>query len=236
MKVPVLWVSWHDDILARRYADQGLLEALFSRELWTPPDALEFEHREIRGDFPDVDGAIVILPARHHIGGDDVTRFLAELDKLKWSLVILSGDEEWAFPWFLVKETETRKVWIMQPRPEHAHLSGLIPGGWYPGTREGIARNHPTAPQKTLEWFFAGQVTHERREACATALRRLSGGFLFETAGYLQGMPPNRVHGPPGLCQGRSVPIWSDDGGHRAAPRSHGGRVRARGRHGDPSR
>lgn len=43
-------------------------------------------------------------------------------------------------------------------------------------------------PEKTLDFFFGGQVTHVRRQECAAALRALPGGHLHETAGYLQGM------------------------------------------------
>lgn len=192
MTVPVLWVSRHPEILARGYADQGLFEAILDRSLWRPPGALEFEHHEVRGDFPDGDGALVVLPARHHASPEDVAWFKAQLDRLSWSVVLLSGDEEWVFPWREIPETETRRVWVMQPIPEQAHLSGRIPGGWYPGTHEGVGWEGE--PRQVFSgWFFAGQITHERRQQCADVLRALrdadpKSGHLIETEGYLQGI------------------------------------------------
>lgn len=188
--VPVLWCSRHPEILARFYADQGFAEAVLAREIWTPPDALVFEHYEVRGDFPDVEGALVLINCRTHADRSDVQWFLEQLDRLEWSVVILCGDEEWVFPWRAVRQTERRRVWVMQPRPEHAECAGLIPGGWYPWTRDCLKDCEREADERPLDWFFGGQVTHVRRQQCAAALRKLPmhRSYLYETAGYLQGM------------------------------------------------
>lgn len=192
MNADCLWVSWHDDILARGYADQGMFEKILDRTLWTPQFLLTFIHHEVRGDFPDVEGALVMLPARHHASDEDVERLKRELDKLKWCLLFLCGDEEWTFPWAEFPETPTRKVWIMQPRPEHTHLSGLFPGGWYPNTRSWIVK-----PARRLhDIFFAGQVRdNSERILAVKAIRQLSKRFstlVHETQGYMQGWPRDR--------------------------------------------
>lgn len=191
MIVPVLWVSRHPEILARGYADEGFLEAMLDRSVWTPPDPISFEHLEVRGDFPDVAGVFVVLPARHHTSEEDVTWFLDQLDRLEWSVVLLAGDEAWEFPWERVKESPTRRVWTMQPIPPHARLSGMIPGGWYPGTDVVMAAERDQADARPLDWFFAGQVTHERRKLCVEQLEMLpqDRAVLHQTEGYLQGMP-----------------------------------------------
>lgn len=187
--IDVLWVSRHPDtVMARGYADEGLLDELLSGTLWRIP--FEFRHHEVLGEiWPDVDGAIVVLPARHHAHPDDVSWFRERLDTLRWSLVVLAGDEEWTFPWQEIPETDSRKVWIMQPRPEHAHLSGLIPGGWSPGTREAFRRFRDEADERLFDWSFAGQVTHRRRQDCVAILKRLPNGRIVETEGYMQGIP-----------------------------------------------
>lgn len=195
MNVPVLWCSRHPDILARGYADQGLIEAILARDLWTPPDAMTFTHHEVRGDFPDVEGALVLINCRTHASNRDVQWLQEQLGRLSWAVVILCGDEEWVFPWRAVRENAGRRVWVMQPRPEHAGLSGLIPGGWYPWTRELLKPCAREASERPLDWFFGGQVTHGRRQACAEALRGLGGGYLYETAGYLQGMDHDEYMG-----------------------------------------
>lgn len=192
MNVDVLWVSLHDDVLARGYADQALIEAMFDRTLWRPPRALTFEHHEVRGDFPDVDGAVVVVPYRHH--HDDTAWLREQLDRLAWSVLMLVGDEEWDGPWRdLMPRDETQRVWIMQPQPEHAeHASVMLPCGWYPGTREGLTAGRDARSERSLDWFFGGQVTHPRREQMARVLRRMRPpwrGRLIETEGYMQGVP-----------------------------------------------
>lgn len=189
--VPVLWVSRHPEILARGYADEGFLEAMLARSVWTPADPITFEHHEVRDDFPDVEGAFVVLPARHHADDDDVDWFVGQLERLTFAVVLLAGDEAWEFPWERVNETATRRVWTMQPIPAHARLSGVLPGGWYPGTDEAMADEEKQAGERPLDWFFAGQVTHERRRLCVDQLRVMTNErtVLHETEGYLQGMP-----------------------------------------------
>jgi len=183
--VPVYWLSRHEDTLARGYADQGLLEALLDRSLWRPPAAVDFDHHEFVGNgtlLPEGEGGVVIINARSHT--KDVRWLSLQLRRLPWVLLLLCGDEEWGFPW---QELRHRRmvIYAMQPRPEHRGL-GLLPGGWYPGTRERLRLHQHTARARPLDWFFAGQVTHERREACAEQLRQLPGGELYETDGYLQ--------------------------------------------------
>lgn len=203
MKIPVFWISWHDDVLARGYADQGFLEEVFDKKVWQMP-GIEFIHHEIRGNLPEIDGAIVMMPCRHHT--KEVDRFVGELDKLKWSIVFLCGDEEWNFPWDRVKETPTRKVWTMQPIPEHINLSGMVPGGWYPKTRDYIKANGFIKDRK-YDFMFAGQVTHIRRELCAMELRKMTNGFLHETQGYMQGIPREEYFEK--MCNSKVVPCPS---------------------------
>lgn len=186
--VPVLWCSRHDDILARGYADQGLFEAILDRSVWRPQDPIVFEHLEVRGDFPDVDGALVVINCRTHASPEDVEWFTAQLDRLAWSVVILCGDEEWVFPWRKVTRTDRRRVWIMQARPEHAECDGFLPGGWYPNTPDHLKAAGD--PDREHDWFFGGQITHERRQQCAAVLRDLPGGALVETTRYLEEVVP----------------------------------------------
>lgn len=202
MTIPVIWVSRSTAILSRGYADQGFWDAMLGGVIWTPPGAFAFEHFVDVGRpgspdpevFPAVAGAVVVVPARHHTSPEDVSWLLAQLDRLSWYLVLVSGDEEAAFPWQRIPRTERRKVWVMQPRPEHAgRVDGMLPGGWYPGTREAITAHAPTDGRRALDWFFGGQVTHSRRQECAAVLRGLhldrpQRSALIETDGYMRGV------------------------------------------------
>lgn len=200
--VPVLWVSRHPDrAMARGYADQGLLEAMLNRSLWTPPDPVVYEHHEVVGDdWPDVGtGAVVVLPARHHADPDDVRWFRRRLNRLRWHLVILAGDEEWTFPWQEVPERQHRRVWTMQPIPAHAALSGLLPGGWYPDTDRLLATEQASdyVAERPLDFMFAGQITHERRVQAEAAMRAADThgrADISGTTGYLQEALPRPLY------------------------------------------
>lgn len=230
MTVPVLWVSRHDDILARGYADQAMLEAIFDRSLWSSPNALEYEHIELVGIEAEhfaskvrgqgFDGAVVVLPSRHHV--DDVDWFVAQLDELDWSVVLLTSEEEWLFDWRKVYDPadapENRRLWVWQPRPEHENVNATMPCGWYPGTREALATAGDKARERPLDWFLGCQVTHVRRtEAVEAAIHRTKQpGLLIQTQGFMQGVPFDeyvRHHaeakvspcpsGPESLCTAR---------------------------------
>lgn len=47
-------------------------------------------------------------------------------------------------------------------------------------------------PSKPLNFFFAGQITHARREQMAEQLRDMEGGRLIETKGFTEGLPPEK--------------------------------------------
>ena len=144
MRVPVLWCSHHADILARGYADQGFLEAMLDRSVWSPPDAVTFDHHEVREDFPCTRcGRGHQLPHPCQPEGT-LSGSRGNWDRLDWAVVLLCGDEEWVFPWQEVPETERRKVWVMQARPEHAHLSGFLPAAGTPAPPTTCAT--PTQP------------------------------------------------------------------------------------------
>lgn len=194
--VPVLWVSLHDEILARGYADQGFLEAVLARDVWNPSDALSFHHVEIHDRATNFEpratnGAVVVFNGRSHASPEDVAWLRWFVDSLDWSVVLICGDEEWDFPWREIPQTDRRRVYAMQARPEHVDAGlGMIPGGWYPETHELLEPRREQAELRPFDWFFAGQVTHERRQECVRELRELGNGFLVETERYLEeGIP-----------------------------------------------
>jgi hypothetical protein len=210
--VPVLWVSRVAGVLARGYADQGLLEAVMARDVWTPPGALTFDHRlVVESDFPDdVDGAIVVISPRHHV--EDAPWLNEQIQRLDWSVLILCSDEEWAFPWWKMHRDDRHKLWISQPRPEHSSADFLFPCGWYPQTRELLAETSEPGQARDLLWFFAGQVTHIRRWLMEEALAQssLDGdvGVFAKTDGYMQEAIPRRFYFE-NMAKARTVPCPS---------------------------
>lgn len=184
--IRVVWVSYKQpDIIARGYWDHGLLERIFDRRIWTPVGAHEYTHYTDFGDVPEGEGAVVVVPAQHH--HDQVKRLNRDLARLSWCLLILTGDECALFPWRSIIHPNLR-LWIMTPRPETHADSGarFIGEGWHVDTPDVIA-TIPLDAERT-DWFFAGQVTHQRREECVAALKDVPNGELIETPGFTQGL------------------------------------------------
>lgn len=170
----VLWISYHQpEILHRGYWDQALLETTF--------DKVNFNHHEsVDNKFPELEegkGAVVVINGRTHV--EDVDRLNTDIAKLRWILLVVSGDEEATFPWQDVKHPMMR-LWVQLPRMNvHNDVSYKLPNGYRPTTRKILAELGQQ--ERTLDWFFAGQINHDRREQCVAELRKLPNGELTET-------------------------------------------------------
>lgn len=194
----VVWVSYHEGISHVDYFDHGQIRDIVEGRThrtpgWRKPKELwEFD------DVPEGEGAVVVIPARHHC--EDIERINKDLAKLPWCLVILTGDEESAFPHNQIIHPNMR-LWIMSPTP------GLHPPGYYTylgsgypqDARELIAREGPHT--RTLDWFFAGQITHIRRQRLHRILENLPRGELVATEGFTQGLPRDEFYSTLADCK-----------------------------------
>ena len=164
-KINVIWKSYHKpEIIDRGYWDNGLLEDIFKQvEVVHHTDFDWVQQGEIK---EDQDGAVVIVNGRTHT--EDADAINADIARLRWVLFIDTGDEESSFPWRKIKHPIMR-VWIMLPRMNvHDDVSFRLPNGYRNETHEmlkGIGFQ-----EKPVDWFFSGQVNHERREQCVQEL------------------------------------------------------------------
>lgn len=182
-KINIYWLSYHEpDVLARGYWDQGLLEDLFATGNYSHTIGIP---GTVKG------GGIVIINGRTHI--NDTEKINADIAKLDWVLFIETGDEEASFPWREIKHP-LMKVWIMLPRMnQHDDVSFHLPNGYRPNTRELL--KDIGSQQRALDFFFAGQVNHDRREQCVEAARGLEDsyiGTIVETDGFGKEVMPYR--------------------------------------------
>jgi hypothetical protein len=166
----VYWLSYHDDVIERGYWDQGLLEDIFKQGNYN-------HHRGI--DEPSK-GGIVIINGRTHTSDEDIEKINKDIAKLKWVLFIVTGDEEALFEWRKIGH-KLMRVWIMLPRiNQHDDVSFHLPQGYRPETRKLL--KEIGRQEKTQDWFFAGQVTHERRFQCRDEIT-----FLQDSSKYPNG-------------------------------------------------
>ena len=197
--IPVIWLSFHENIDARGPWDTRILEALFDGSLW--PHHMEFNHHVVSpGGYQAQDSgsawsgrAIVVVPARHHINeAESINAFIGRFDAV---LLILCGDEEGLFPWKDVKHPNV-KFWVQMPDPRHyadmASFGYFFGNGWGAATPELINRGWPDGDSKDILWSFSGQATNSRRKHATNALKRLRGrvaGQMRLSEGFAQGAP-----------------------------------------------
>lgn len=161
--INVVWKTYHaPEVIGRGYWDQGLLEDIFAQI-----DEVEFVHHDSVDSISPDEGAVFILNGRTHV--DDVSAINADINKLRWVLFIDTGDEEARFPWREIQHPIMR-VWMMLPRMNiHDDTHYKLVNGYRPQTREVLKKIG--YKEKTQDWFFAGQVNHERREQCVHELK-----------------------------------------------------------------
>ena len=173
--IPIIWHSQED---SRGYYNcTTMLNWMFDQHICQHhirPGVAKLAARE--------DGAVFIIHGGRQLGQIDHVN--SDLEKFRYVIVILLGDEECSFPAEEI-EHEHMRLWIQEPIPgRHDFADRFIIDGYtarFIGTRY--------TGKKNLDWIFAGQVTHERRRSCRDALQKLDwGGVIIESKGYCQGV------------------------------------------------
>lgn len=170
-KITVNYLSLRKDTPKKDFWDYGLLYDLLD----------DFDSVE-RDSLENADFAIVVIPARSH--ATLINEVNRELNKIKGVLLFLMGDEEASFPVDKINHSNIR-IWVQNPHPSLKSKYKKM-GTGYPFTIRDFSLEE--APEKKLDWFFAGQVTHTRREECVAQLRNLKNGKLVESHAFTQGI------------------------------------------------
>jgi hypothetical protein len=185
--IPVIWLNYLEDAPSRGYWDQGMLEDIFSNKMWRT--GYEYIHVEAKEIPLEVRGAVIIFPARNQVEFAD--RLNEGLKNLDWVVLMLTGDEESAFPVEKI-EHDNIEIWVMSPRPERHKDYHPLGTGYASHMRAALP---PVAPKKRIDWFFSGQITHDRRKALAEKAEQMlihipGHGEFNKSEGFTQGLPP----------------------------------------------
>lgn len=182
------FLSLKNDTPTSGYWDYAILEELL----------VGFEKVEVRS-LPDDQSAVVVIPARSH--GELIDQINEELKKIQSVVLFLMGDEESVFPVEKITHSQIH-IWVQNPSPGRHDAYKKLGCGYTPHT----LAYRSEVPTKDTKFFFAGQITHERRKEMARVLRKKE-GILLETAGFTQGMDPQEYcrH----ISQARVVPCPS---------------------------
>lgn len=164
-------------------------------------DHCQCNHYGFHEPTPPFDGAVVVVHGGREIG--EVGRLNADIQRLRWVILVFLGDEESTFPVEKVQHAN-KKIWIQEPIPgQHDFADRFMVNGYGHDRMRYISKC-----DKDLDWFFGGQVTHGRRRACVDALRKLDwGGVVIETKGYYQGI--SMAEYLRTMCRAKIVPCPS---------------------------
>jgi len=145
-----------------------------------------FVHRNGFKQMPnDADGAVVIIHGEHQ--ATQVQPVIDHINRMRWSVVIVIGDEGARFPVDRLQGGR-RKVWVQMPVPgRHDWVDRRLICS-YPHDCQSYLKL--VGPQeRDLNWSFAGQVNHQWRRECVQVLRGMTNGYLFESPTFWNGIP-----------------------------------------------
>jgi len=135
---------------------------------------------------PDADGAVVVIHGGHQVS--EAAQLFNQINRLSWSVTIVIGDEEGAFPTQGLVGPR-RRLWVQMPIPGvHDHATRKIICGYPHDTPIFLIHCEKELREKPLGWFYAGQVNHQWRRECVTQLKMMNQGFLLESPGFWSGL------------------------------------------------
>lgn len=207
----LLYLSYDKDVPANDYWDHAFINHLLENKVWSPVGTTELNYVESINNVGD--GAVIVFPARRQ--SSYVDHLNKDIQRLKWVIIILTGDEAREFPADQISHPNM-KLWIMTPNPErHPEGARKIGSGFPPQALEWLSKYKEDAFKKEIDYFFAGQITHERRIEAAKQLEiidefkesnKLDGIYLF-SSGFTEGMPHKYYY--KGLASSKTSPCPS---------------------------
>lgn len=208
--IDLVYQSYDTDVPTDDYWDLGTLNRLFAGQLWSAVAMPEFERKSLT----DVrEGAVIVFPARRQV--KYAKQFKRDLERLKWAVVMLVGDEANEFPAHEIALPHV-KLWIMSAHPDR-HVEGArkIGSGVPPAGYEWLPQYKEDAINRPVDYFFAGQLTHARRQVMKQQLDTLEEfkhnnkleGVAYYSEGFTQGMPPEMYF--KGLAAAKTAPCPS---------------------------
>lgn len=180
--IPYTLLDFSGEVSELSNWDMTLIKDLLENTLWQPSN--RFEYVYVKKLYKTDKGGIIVIPARQNTGLEDkIQEYIKDLD---WCLLFIVGDEERLFDYKKLKHPNI-KIWLMHPTLEDE-------ADMYIGSGYTQHIKHQPFVDKNLDWFFAGQNNHERRQDAVNVLTRMLNrddlkGKLKVSEGFTQGLP-----------------------------------------------
>jgi hypothetical protein len=180
------FLSLNPEANAAEQWDTGFLMDFLKGNVWKPSNWKDF-NIVTTSSLPKDDTAIVIVPARHHAGLE--TKINTQLQNIDNVVLFLIGDEEADFMVEYITHPSIN-IWVQNPHPGRHDQYHKI-GTGYPPQASLIS---DMTPDKTLDIYFSGQITHSRRKEMYDILLAYEAEndhvLIDRTRGFTQGATP----------------------------------------------
>jgi hypothetical protein len=153
--------------------DYGLLKEIF--------DNHNIEQIKVNS-LPITDRAFVVIPGPQNIGHEK--HISKELQNISRLVLFITGDEEGVFDIDKIDHPNA-EIWIQYPHKKHNAYNKLPVG-----VPQHLKNNLPNYKTKTYDLFFAGQITHQRRQQLAEAIALVNNALYKPTDGFARGDKP----------------------------------------------
>jgi len=153
--------------------DYGLLKEIF--------DNHNIEQIKVNS-LPITDRAFVVIPGPQNIGHEK--HISKELKNISRLVLFITGDEEGVFDIDRIDHPNA-EIWIQYPHKKHEAYNKLPVG-----VPQHLKNNLPNYKTKTYDLFFAGQITHQRRQQLAEAIALVNNALYKPTDGFARGDKP----------------------------------------------
>ena len=153
--------------------DYGLIKEIFNKN--------KIEQIKVT-ELPNTEKAFVVIPGPQNIDYEE--QISDELDKIDRVVLFITGDESATFNINKIKHKNI-EVWVQYPHKKHAQYNKLALG-----VPQHLSKNLPQYQDKSYDVFFAGQITHQRRQQLAEIMPSVPNSFYKPTTGFAEGLKP----------------------------------------------
>jgi len=167
-----LYSAKEQDCAADKW-DYGLIKEIFTKN--------KIEQTKVT-ELPNVERAFVVIPGPQNIDYEE--QISDELDKINRVVLFITGDESATFNINKIKHKNI-EVWVQYPHKKHAQYNKLALG-----VPQHLSKNLPQYQDKSYDVFFAGQITHQRRQQLAKIMPSVPNSFYKPTTGFAEGLKP----------------------------------------------
>ncbi len=165
--------SFNEEDCAADKWDYGLLKEIFDKN--------SIEQIKVNA-LPIEDRAFVVIPGPQNIGHEK--HIAKELQNISRLVLFITGDEEGVFDIDRIDHPNA-EIWIQYPHKKHEIYNKFLIG-----VPQHLKNNLPNYKTKTYDVFFAGQITHQRREQLAGAIALVNNALYKPTDGFARGDKP----------------------------------------------